>query len=67
MTAPYLTLNPFSRKKLNQGIIEEWNIGMMECWNIGKQIVFPIIPLFQYSNIPVDEKPCQRGGNLIGK
>jgi hypothetical protein len=29
MTAPYLTPDPFSRKKPNQGTMEEWNIGMM--------------------------------------
>jgi hypothetical protein len=45
-------------KKLNRrgrGARREkgWKIGMMECWNIKEPIVLPIIPLFQYSSIPI--------------
>jgi hypothetical protein len=47
---PIKKLNRRGRRERRE---KEWKIGMMERWNIGKRIVFPIIPVFQYSSIPV--------------
>jgi hypothetical protein len=35
--------------------MEYWNNGMVEYWEIMAPSVFPNVPIFQYSNLPVFE------------